>query len=228
MPRKPSRKRVPEYVDDVAPDPQPTQRSSSPNRFRNSVARESVFDVFFELGGTQENSRIAHWMFGEGADVNEEEEEELKIVSFREESGSRFRERMDSQGPASIFPSQETISTPRKSFGLFNKKPKTTPRRKSWFRSKSATNLPDTIRVKEVVPPLPIEDDWERLSCVSDVRANPFLGNQIPFPTTPTKRGSVFRLHSPPKLFRGFTSPASPSSFSPPSSNLLERARSHT
>ncbi|KAK7037588.1 hypothetical protein VNI00_011080 [Paramarasmius palmivorus] len=95
---------------------------------RRSMLRASVFDVFLQLGGLEENSQIADWMFNDDSDhiVNSSSSSyrdkgqvdwgTSTPYRFREKTGSRFRERLGSDAPdfvlhASIWDDDNTESS---------------------------------------------------------------------------------------------------------------------
>ncbi|ESK85257.1 hypothetical protein Moror_11364 [Moniliophthora roreri MCA 2997] len=108
---------------------------------RRSILRASVFDAFLQLGGLDENSQIADWMFseqqpdsmGSGSNSNHKDQIDWGPSSpyrFREKSGSRFRERLDSDAPdfmlhASIWDDDEN---PKNSLSQAPIKPKQSDR----------------------------------------------------------------------------------------------------
>ncbi|KAJ3728278.1 hypothetical protein C8R42DRAFT_653340 [Lentinula raphanica] len=73
---------------------------------RASALRASVFDAFAELGAFDENSQIAEWIFNPNVDDNSFASSSTgprKVnVHFLEKSGSRFRERLNSDGSANL------------------------------------------------------------------------------------------------------------------------------
>ncbi|KAL0575382.1 hypothetical protein V5O48_006595 [Marasmius crinis-equi] len=74
---------------------------------RRTIARASVFDAFFQLGGFEENSPLADWVFNEERSANLSGDSlphsgESSPLGFREQSGSRFRERLGSDSPVFI------------------------------------------------------------------------------------------------------------------------------
>ncbi|KAJ3805868.1 hypothetical protein F5876DRAFT_69433 [Lentinula aff. lateritia] len=73
---------------------------------RASVLRASVFDAFAELGAFDENSQIAEWIFNPDVDdasfSNSSTGPRKHNVHFLEKSGSRFRERLNSDASGNL------------------------------------------------------------------------------------------------------------------------------
>ncbi|KAJ4475582.1 hypothetical protein J3R30DRAFT_3500789 [Lentinula aciculospora] len=73
---------------------------------RASILRASVFDAFAELGAFDENSQIAEWIFNPDVDASSFASSSTgprKInVHFIEKSGSRFRERLNSDASGNL------------------------------------------------------------------------------------------------------------------------------
>ncbi|KIK59191.1 hypothetical protein GYMLUDRAFT_686108 [Collybiopsis luxurians FD-317 M1] len=71
---------------------------------RTSSLRASVFDAFAELGAFEENSQIAAWIFNPDSVVDDGSSLPRKGVTVRfvEKSGSRFRERLNSDGSMNL------------------------------------------------------------------------------------------------------------------------------
>ncbi|KAJ8093467.1 hypothetical protein PM082_020324 [Marasmius tenuissimus] len=73
------------------------------NIHHRTTVRASVFDAFYQLGGFEENSQLAEWMFNEGGSIPSEiSSSNGPSIRFREQSGSRFRERLGSDSPMFI------------------------------------------------------------------------------------------------------------------------------
>ncbi|KAE9396001.1 hypothetical protein BT96DRAFT_997167 [Gymnopus androsaceus JB14] len=73
---------------------------------RTSSLRASVFDAFAELGAFDENSEIAEWIFNPDVDDSSREDSSIAPkkgnVHFLEKSGSRFRERLNSDASMNL------------------------------------------------------------------------------------------------------------------------------
>ncbi|KAJ3793897.1 hypothetical protein GGU11DRAFT_798154 [Lentinula aff. detonsa] len=87
--------------------PTPSAAKARPDiDHRASTLRASVFDVFAELGAFDENSQIAEWIFNPNVDdaafASSSTGPRKVNVHFLEKSGSRFRERLNSDGSANL------------------------------------------------------------------------------------------------------------------------------
>ncbi|KAJ3731651.1 hypothetical protein DFJ43DRAFT_1224626 [Lentinula guzmanii] len=87
--------------------PTPSAAKARPDiDHRASTLRASVFDVFAELGAFDENSQIAEWIFNPNVDdaafASSSAGPRKVNVHFLEKSGSRFRERLNSDGSANL------------------------------------------------------------------------------------------------------------------------------
>ncbi|KAG7086402.1 hypothetical protein E1B28_002357 [Marasmius oreades] len=83
---------------------------SDGSAIRASAARASVFDAYLKLGMFEENSPLATWVFNDGRSATSNTTccdfpstdtvgSSPQACRFREKSGSRFRERLDSDSP---------------------------------------------------------------------------------------------------------------------------------
>ncbi|KAJ3892398.1 hypothetical protein GG344DRAFT_64643 [Lentinula edodes] len=89
-----------------SPIPISTAATRRASGHRASVLRASVFDAFAELGAFDENSQIAEWIFN--PDVDDASFSDSSTgprkhnVHFLEKSGSRFRERLNSNASGNL------------------------------------------------------------------------------------------------------------------------------
>ncbi|KAF9265905.1 hypothetical protein L218DRAFT_956874 [Marasmius fiardii PR-910] len=128
----------------------PVTNSNDSDIHRRSVARASVFDAYLQLGMFEENSQLASWVYDDGSASASTSYDDFTtdvdvgsppVSQFREKSGSRFRERLDSDSPIFVLNNwQEEDSSSSRSSKKKSKPP-------GWQSNRSnADQRPNSIR----------------------------------------------------------------------------------
>lgn len=118
------------------------------------LPRVSIFNAFSELGGLEQDSTIAHWIFNDPSIIPPSTSSVSKpVIHFRFASGSRFHERLDSLEcpPVKAVPPQSRSGNPSKALSKRSRsKPPAAEETaqagsKSFFRSRPKTSRNVTV-----------------------------------------------------------------------------------
>ncbi|KAJ7583035.1 hypothetical protein C8J56DRAFT_1056044 [Mycena floridula] len=194
MRRSVTRKQVPHWNEDLPPALPPIPRYHTNVNRDSRALRHSVLEIFLELGGTD---GVASWIFDEKSTTDEQLRD---VVKMRQESGSKFHERLDSISNANhtVIVEEDEDRPATKVLGIFartfrksnassqppqnSKLAKKKPRLRT---SKSASSLPKSTGL----PPLRPEDLPPRVPPITMSREDfvgDTMGSMPQGPTTPT------------------------------------------